>query len=79
MNDSITSLDFLKRAYPNNQVGKFSFDTQGIYFKGILTKNDLEKINHLGFEIQHLQSWDDPKKPLNFGIIAVVKERESKN
>jgi hypothetical protein len=78
LNDSITSLDFLKRAYPNNQVGKFSFDTQGIYFKGILTKNDLEKINHLGFEIQHLQSWESETRALDFGIIAVVKERRAK-
>lgn len=70
-------LAHIKWAFRNHEVGRFGHnvqgqDTFGIYYSRLVFKDQLEKMNLLGLELQHIQYGDNDQ------IIIVVAVRDSK-
>lgn len=68
-------IEHLQWAFRGHEVGNFGHkidgtSTYGIYYKNFVWEDQLEKMNQLGLNVEHIQHGDDDT------LIVVVSERK---
>lgn len=69
-------IEHLEWIYPRQEVSLMSTGAYGLKFHGMVHKSDLEKINHIGFEVAHIQSYEG-NSVLDYGLILTIKDRRT--